>query len=72
MVASLPVAGAPDRPDLRFQSAAKPMPALCFPVVQACAGGAGRRIEIPAEGQDPDSLEGLAPGVRLLPAAGGR
>ena len=30
-----------------------------------------RWIEIPAAGQDPDSLESPAPGVKLLPAVGG-
>jgi uncharacterized protein YcnI len=44
---------------------------LYFPVVQECANGAERWIEIPAEGQDPDSLEGPAPGVKLLPAVAG-
>jgi uncharacterized protein YcnI len=43
---------------------------LYFPVVQECANGAERWIEIPAAGQDPDSLEYPAPGVKLLPAAG--
>ena len=45
--------------------------ALYFPVVQECANGAERWIEIPQPGQDPDSLEFPAPGVTLLPAAGG-
>jgi uncharacterized protein YcnI len=44
---------------------------LYIPVVQECADGAERWIEIPAAGQDPDSLEYPAPGLKLLPAAGG-
>lgn len=44
---------------------------LFFPVVQECADKTERWIEIPASGQDPDSLEYPAPGVTLLPAAGG-
>lgn len=44
---------------------------LHIPIVQECASGAERWIEIPAAGQDPDSLESPAPGVMLLPAAGG-
>ena len=44
---------------------------LYFPTVQECATKSERWIEIPAEGQDPDELEGPAPGVRLLPASGG-
>ncbi len=43
---------------------------LYFPVVQECATKTERWIEIPAAGQDPESLEGPAPGVRLLPASG--
>lgn len=37
-----------------------------FPTVQECATKAERWIEIPAEGQDPDSLEGPAPGVTVI------
>lgn len=44
---------------------------LYFPVVQECGDVAERWIEIPADGQDPDTLEFPAPGVKLLPAAGG-
>ena len=44
---------------------------LSFPVVQECADKVERWIEIPAAGQDADSLEFPAPGVKLLPAAGG-
>ncbi len=44
---------------------------LHFPVVQECADKAERWIEIPAAGQDPDSLEAPAPGLKLLPATGG-
>jgi hypothetical protein len=42
-----------------------------FPVVQECPTKAERWIEIPAEGQDPDSLDYPAPGVRIVPAAAG-
>lgn len=44
---------------------------LHFPVVQECADKTERWIEIPAASQDPDSLEYPAPGLKLLPAAGG-
>ena len=44
---------------------------LSFPVVQECADKTDRWIQIPAAGQDPDSLEQPAPGLTLLPAAGG-
>ena len=37
-----------------------------FPTVQECATAAERWIEIPAEGQDPDALEGPAPGVKVV------
>lgn len=40
-----------------------------FPTVQECATGAERWIEIPTEGQDPDALEGPAPGVKITEAA---
>ena len=42
---------------------------LFFPVVQECADRAERWIEIPAAGQDPDTLEFPAPGLKLLPVA---
>ncbi|TKA97728.1 DUF1775 domain-containing protein [Cereibacter changlensis] len=42
-----------------------------FPTVQECANGAERWIEIPAEGQNPDDLEGPAPGVKLIEATHG-
>jgi uncharacterized protein YcnI len=42
-----------------------------IPVVQECANGAERWIEVPAAGQDPDSLESPAPGLKLLPAVSG-
>jgi len=45
---------------------------LTFPIVQECGNEASRWIEIPAAGQDPDSLEHPAPGVTLLRAAAGR
>lgn len=41
---------------------------LYIPVVQECATGTERWIEIPAEGQDPHDLEGPAPGVMIVPA----
>jgi len=40
-----------------------------IPVVQECADGAERWIEIPAEGQTSDDLAYPAPGVMLVPAA---
>jgi uncharacterized protein YcnI len=39
--------------------------ALWFPVVQECASGTERWIEIPADGQDPDALDFPAPGPTL-------
>ena len=42
-----------------------------FPTVQECANGAERWIEIPAEGQNPDDLEGPAPAVKLIEATHG-
>ncbi|WP_226782888.1 YcnI family protein [Oceaniglobus trochenteri] len=43
-----------------------------FPVVQECANGAERWIEIPAEGQDPHDLEDPAPGIKITePGHGG-
>jgi uncharacterized protein YcnI len=44
---------------------------LFFPVVQECGDKTSRWIEIPAAGQDPDSLAHPAPGIMLLPAASG-
>lgn len=45
---------------------------LWFPVVQDCPDGAAERwIEIPAAGQDPNSLEMPAPGLTLIEKAGG-
>jgi uncharacterized protein YcnI len=38
---------------------------IFFPVIQSCAKGEAKWIEIPATGQDPDSLENPAPSVRL-------
>lgn len=40
---------------------------LYFPVVQQCGDVFERWIEIPAAGQDADSLETPAPGLKLLP-----
>ncbi|WP_019954978.1 YcnI family copper-binding membrane protein [Yoonia vestfoldensis] len=42
---------------------------LYIPVVQECANGAERWIEIPAAGQDSHDLEDPAPGVMVVPAA---
>ncbi|NBN65127.1 DUF1775 domain-containing protein [Microvirga tunisiensis] len=39
---------------------------LYIPAVQECATKAERWIEIPAEGQDPDSLAMPAPGVKII------
>ncbi|TXH38129.1 MAG: DUF1775 domain-containing protein [Rhodospirillaceae bacterium] len=36
-----------------------------FPVIQTCAKGQEKWIEIPANGQDDDSVESPAPGVKL-------
>lgn len=36
-----------------------------FPTIQVCGGTETKWIEIPAEGQDDDSLENPAPGVKL-------
>jgi uncharacterized protein YcnI len=36
-----------------------------FPVIQTCAQGQEKWIEIPAEGQDDDTVENPAPGVKL-------
>jgi uncharacterized protein YcnI len=41
---------------------------LYIPVVQECANGAERWIEIPGAGQTSDDLEDPAPGVMVLPA----
>lgn len=42
---------------------------LYFPVVQECADGRNEWVQIPAEGQDPHSLESPAPGIAIV--AGG-
>jgi uncharacterized protein YcnI len=42
-----------------------------FPVIQECAEGQTRWIQIPAEGQSPDDLDEPAPGVELTAAEGG-
>ncbi|MDW6022308.1 YcnI family protein [Mesorhizobium sp. BAC0120] len=39
---------------------------LYFPVVQECGDVVDRWIEIPAKGQDPETLEHPAPGVKLM------
>ncbi|MFN3615705.1 MAG: YcnI family protein [Rubrimonas sp.] len=41
---------------------------LPIPVVQECATGFQRWIEVPAEGQDPHSLAFPAPQVKIVPA----
>ena len=43
---------------------------LWFAVVQECAGAAERWIEIPAAGQDPETLEYPAPGLTLTEGHG--
>jgi periplasmic copper chaperone A len=45
----------------------KPETTLYFPIVQECAEGVHRWIEIPAGGKPADDLESPAPGLRLLP-----
>ncbi len=37
-----------------------------IPIIQECANGAERWIQIPAEGQDPHDLEYPAPGVKII------
>jgi uncharacterized protein YcnI len=49
----------------------EPGTTLYFPVVQECASGAERWIEIPADGQSSDDLAMPAPGLHLVPARGG-
>ena len=44
---------------------------LYIPVVQECANGAERWIEIPSAGQDSHDLEDPAPGVMVVPASAG-
>lgn len=44
---------------------------IYFPVVQECDGAAERWIEIPAEGQKADDLEGPAPAVTVKAKSGG-
>ena len=44
---------------------------IYFPTVQECDGAAERWIEIPAEGQKPDDLEGPAPALTVKAKAGG-
>jgi periplasmic copper chaperone A len=48
---------------------AAPGTVVRFPVVQECVEGVHRWIEVPAEGQDPDSLEEPAPFVTLTEKA---
>ncbi|MEJ0011911.1 MAG: YcnI family protein [Bauldia sp.] len=48
----------------------KPGDALYFPVVQECASGTERWIEIPALGKKAQESERPAPSVTLTPAAG--
>ncbi len=44
----------------------KPGTTLYFPIVQDCANGTDRWIEIPAEGKTADDYERPAPGVKLI------
>jgi uncharacterized protein YcnI len=44
---------------------------IYFPVVQECGDAAERWIEVPAEGQDPDSLPLPAPALTLTEAVAG-
>lgn len=44
---------------------------LYIPVVQECANGAERWIEVPAAGQTTRDLRYPAPGLKILPASGG-
>lgn len=55
----------------RITDAFTPGQTLFFPVVQECPTKAERWIQIPAEGQDPDSLDYPAPGVKIAPPAAG-
>jgi uncharacterized protein YcnI len=48
----------------------KPGTTLYFPIVQECASGTERWIEIPAAGKVADDYERPAPGVRLIPGRG--
>jgi periplasmic copper chaperone A len=59
---------------LRFGAEAK-LPAtegetVYFPAIQECEQGQTRWIQIPAEGEDPESLETPAPALALTAAAG--
>jgi uncharacterized protein YcnI len=49
----------------------EPGTVLHFPVVQECAEGVHRWIEIPKPGEDPDSYEEPAPSLTILEAAPG-
>jgi periplasmic copper chaperone A len=44
---------------------------IYFPTIQTCESGETAWIEIPAEHQDPEELESLAPGVAVVAAAEG-
>lgn len=44
---------------------------LYVPVVQECANGAERWIQVPAEGQKDSDLDYPAPGIRIAPAKAG-
>jgi periplasmic copper chaperone A len=48
---------------------AAPGTVVRFPVVQECVEGVHRWIEVPAEGQDPDSLEEPVPFLTLIEKA---
>jgi uncharacterized protein YcnI len=49
----------------------EPGTTLYFPVIQECATGTERWIEMPAAGQSSDDLALPAPGLHLVPARGG-
>ncbi|MGO4389626.1 DUF1775 domain-containing protein [Microvirga sp. 2YAF29] len=53
---------------VRFTDAYQPSATVYFPVVQECAKGVNEWVQVPADGQDPHSLESPAPGVRIVAA----
>ncbi len=53
----------------RFTDAYQPGATVFFPVVQECDGTVEEWVQVPAEGQDPNSLKFPAPGVRIVAAA---
>jgi uncharacterized protein YcnI/copper(I)-binding protein len=54
----------------RFTDAYQPGATVFFPVVQECDGAVEEWAQVPAEGQDPHSLNAPAPGVRIVAAQG--